>query len=140
MKTVRQIADELGVSKQSVYKRYKGKLYTEVHPYAHTEQGVLYISEQGENLIKQDFLKDTASNGAHTDTVIVDAKYLAHIEAEIEFLRGELTRTREALQAGQALHAGTIRQQLAPGSSGTEKPAEPSKFKGWVSRVFRKEQ
>lgn len=28
MKTIRQIADEIGVSKQAVYKRYKGKLYT----------------------------------------------------------------------------------------------------------------
>ena len=26
MKTIRQIADEIGVSKQTVYKRYKGKL------------------------------------------------------------------------------------------------------------------
>ena len=28
MKTIRQIADEIGVSKQTVYKRYKGKLHT----------------------------------------------------------------------------------------------------------------
>ena len=66
MKTIRQIADEIGVSKQAVYKRYKGKLYTVCAPYAHTEQGTLYIDEQGENLIKQDFLQDNCSNGAHT--------------------------------------------------------------------------
>ena len=68
MKTIRQIADEIGVSKQAVYKRYKGKLHTVCAPYAHTEQGVLYLSEQAETLIKQDFLKDNRSNGAHTDT------------------------------------------------------------------------
>ena len=67
MKTIRQIADEIGVSKQAVYKRYKGKLHTACAPYAHTEQGVLYLSEQAENLIKQDFLKDNRSNEAHTD-------------------------------------------------------------------------
>ena len=60
MKTIRQIADEIGVSKQTVYKRYKGKLYTVCAPYAHTEQGVLYIEEQGETLIKQDFLQRSA--------------------------------------------------------------------------------
>ena len=60
MKTIRQIADEIGVSKQTVYKRYKGKLHTVCAPYAHTEQGVLYIEEQGETLIKQDFLKRSA--------------------------------------------------------------------------------
>ena len=68
MKTIRQIADEIGVSKQAVYKRYKGKLHTVCAPYAHTEQGVLYLSEQAETLIKQDFLKADRSNGAHTDT------------------------------------------------------------------------
>ena len=51
-KTIKQIADEIGVSKQTVYKRYKGKLYTVCAPYAHTEQGVLYLSEQAETLIK----------------------------------------------------------------------------------------
>ena len=64
MKTIRQIADEIGVSKQAVYKRYKGKLHTVCAPYTHTEQGVLYLSEQAETLIKQDFLKDDRSNGA----------------------------------------------------------------------------
>ena len=68
MKTIRQIADEIGVSKQAVYKRYKGKLYTVCAPYAHTEQGVLYLSEQAETLIKQDFLRDGCPNGSHTDT------------------------------------------------------------------------
>ena len=61
MKTIRQIADEIGVSKQAVYKRYKGKLHTVCAPYTHTEQGVLYLSEQAETLIKQDFLKDDRS-------------------------------------------------------------------------------
>ena len=65
-KTIKQIADEIGVSKQTVYKRYKGKLYTVCAPYAHTEQGVLYIEEQGETLIKQDFLQKECSIGAHT--------------------------------------------------------------------------
>ena len=67
MKTIRQIADEIGVSKQAVYKRYKGKLHTVCAPYAHTEQGVLYLSEQAETLIKQDFLKADRSNSWPAD-------------------------------------------------------------------------
>ena len=86
MKTIRQIAAEIGVSKQAVYKRYKGKLQTVCAPYAHTEQGAvsythldvykrqeqgaLYLSEQAETLIKQDFLKADRSNGAHTERPI----------------------------------------------------------------------
>lgn len=68
-KTIKQIADEIGVSKQAVYKRVKGKLHTEVLQFTHTEQGTMYISEQGESIIKQDFLKDNRSNGAHTERI-----------------------------------------------------------------------
>lgn len=69
MKTIAEIAKEIGVSKQAVYKRYKGRLYTEVHTYAHTENGITYIAEQGEALIKRDFLEDGVSNGAHTERI-----------------------------------------------------------------------
>ena len=101
MKTIRQIADEIGVSKQAVYKRYKGKLHTVCAPYAHTEQGVLYLSEQAETLIKQDFLEDNRSNGAHTDTHTErsigavqeqsqEAGVVAVLQATIDTLQGQL--------------------------------------------------
>ena len=69
MKTILQIAKELGVSKQAVYKRFKGKLHTEIFPYVEMKDGTTYISEQGESIIKTDFLKDgDISDGVHTDT------------------------------------------------------------------------
>jgi len=67
MKTIKQIADEIGVSKQAVYKRVKGSLHTVIAPYAHTVDGVVYISEQGENLIIEAFLKNTAYKEAYTE-------------------------------------------------------------------------
>ena len=102
MKTIRQIADEIGVSKQTVYKRYKGKLYTVCAPYAHTEQGVLYLSEQAETLIKQDFLRDGCPNGSHTDTHTErsigavpeqsqEAGVVAILQATIDTLQGQLS-------------------------------------------------
>lgn len=101
MKTIRQIADEIGVSKQTVYKRFKGKLYTVCAPYAHTEQGVLYIEEQGETLIKQDFLREERSIGAHTDTHTEHSigaplehseydKLITVLQATIDTLQGQL--------------------------------------------------
>ena len=147
MKTIRQIADEIGVSKQAVYKRYKGKLYTVCAPYAHTEQGVLYLSEQAETLIKQDFLRDGCPNGSHTDTHTErsigavpeqsqEAGVVAILQATIDTLQGQLSVkdkqieelnarlaevssalvvAQQTAQAAQALHAGTIRQQLTDG-------------------------
>ena len=61
-KTIKQISDEIGVTKQTVYKRFKGKLYAACAPYAHTVDGILYIDEVGEQIIKDDFENTYCSN------------------------------------------------------------------------------
>ena len=165
MKTIRQIADEIGVSKQAVYKRYKGKLHTVCAPYAHTVQGVLYLSEQAETLIKQDFLQNDCSNGAHTELSIgavpeqsQDAGVVAVLQATIDTLQGQLevkdrqieqqaqtiTRLTDALAAAQqtaaaaqALHAGTIQQVLACEDGVEQQGKEPEKKRGWFRKWFR---
>lgn len=166
MKTIRQIADELGVSKQAVYKRFKGKLHTVCAPYAHTEQGVLYLEEQGETIIKQDFLQDKRSIGAHTDTHTErsngavlgqgqDDGLIAVLQATIDTLQGQLevkdrqieqqaqtiTRLSDALvtaqqtaAAAQALHAGTMHQQLLSESAEVDSQVLPKK--NWFARFF----
>lgn len=100
----------------------------------------MYLSEQAETLIKQDFLKDDRSNGAHTDTHTErsigavpeqpqEASVVAVLQATIDTLQGQLEvkdrqieKLTEALvaaqhtaAAAQALHAGTIQQQLLTG-------------------------
>ena len=162
MKTIRQIADEIGVSKQAVYKRYKGKLYTVCAPYAHTEQGVLYLSEQAETLIKQDFLRDGCPNGSHTDTHTErsigavpeqsqEDSVVAVLQATIDTLQGQLEvkdrqieKLTEALvaaqktaAAAQALHAGTIQQQLTAGEL-EPKLEDQSEKKGWLWRLIKR--
>lgn len=168
MKTIRQIADEIGVSKQAVYKRYKGKLHTVCAPYAHMVQGVLYLSEQAETLIKQDFLQNDCSNGAHTECSIgavperlQEAGVVAVLQATIDTLQEQLTvkdrqiekqaqtitRLTDALAAAQqtaaaaqALHAGTIQQQLSTGVDETkqqDRELGTTQKKGWLSKLFR---
>jgi len=163
MKTIRQIADEIGVSKQAVYKRYKGKLYTVCAPYAHTEQGVLYLSEQAETLIKQDFLKDGHSIGAHTERSNgapmerrEDADVVAVLQAAIDTMQGQLAlkdrqieelnaRLAEAnsallaaqqmAAAAQALHAGTMKQQRLIED---QQEQESEQQWSWFRKIFRK--
>ena len=167
MKTIRQIADELGVSKQAVYKRFKGKLHTVCAPYAHTEQGVLYLEEQGETLIKQDFLQDDRSIGAHTDThtersngaVLEQGQQVdlvdlvAVLQATIDTLQGQLevkdrqieqltsalVAVQQTAAAAQALHAGTMHQQLLSGEAGAGQQVqepEPGQKRSWLSRIL----
>lgn len=198
-KTLKEIADEIGVSKQAVYKRFKGKLSTVCAPYAYIEYGVVYIDEQGESIIKQDFEK---TNGAHTEcsngaagkseentakseksteknsqtdvmesahTEQSDGAYTEHIrstpyereqseaiikvlQATIDTLQGQLEiKDRQlerqattienlsaSLAAAQALHAGTIQQQLTEGDERTNDAIQPEKKeKGFLARLFR---
>ena len=170
-KTIKQIADEIGVSKQTVYKRYKGKLYTVCAPYAHTEQGVLYIEEQGETLIKQDFLQKECSIGAHTyahtersNGAVLEqsenAGVVAVLQTTIDMLQGQLAikdkqieelnarlaevssalvAAQQTAQAAQALHAGTIQQQLLSGESGADQQGrepEPGGKRSWFRKFF----
>ena len=169
MKTIRQIADEIGVSKQAVYKRYKGKLHTVCAPYAHTEQGVLYIEEQGETLIKQDFLHTECSIGAHTDThtersngaalehpenvgviavlqttidtlqgqLAIKDKQIEELNARLAEVSSALVAAQQTAQAAQALHAGTIQQQLTSGADLSDGSGNEMKKSGWFSRWFR---
>ena len=166
MKTIRQIADEIGVSKQAVYKRYKGKLHTVCAPYAHTEQGVLYLSEQAETLIKEDFLNDGRSIGAHTEhsngalseqpqeTGVVSVlqatidtlqgqlqvkdtqlgekdRQIAELNARMAELSSALVAAQQTAQAAQALHAGTIQQQLTSGEAEVDQQPQQQKKRKW---------
>ena len=129
----------------------------------------MYLSEQGENLIKQDFLQDDRSVGAHTDThtersngaVLEQGRedgLIAVLQATIDTLQGQLevkdrqieqqaqtiTRLSDALvvaqqtaAAAQALHAGTIQQQLLSGEVGTDQQhSEPELFMKKVLMTF----
>lgn len=152
------------MSKQTVYKRYKGKLHTVCAPYAHTEQGVLYIEEQGETLIKQDFLQNNRSNGAHTERSIgaaqeqpQDSGIVAVLQTTIDTLQGQLAvkdkqieelnarlaevssalvTAQQTAQAAQALHAGTLHQNLTSGEELREVVEDKPPKKRWFSRLF----
>lgn len=62
MKTIRQIANEIGVSKQAVFKKMKCEpLSTSLQGLTTTVDGKLMVSVDGEKLIKQAFFKDEPS-------------------------------------------------------------------------------
>lgn len=199
-KTIKEIADEIGVTKQAVYKRYKGKLSAVCAPYTEIRYGVVYLSEQAENIIKQDFAKSIGANtersngavgqskentvqseklikkssqtdaeesayteqsdGAHTEHIRSDPYVQAPsediikvLQATIDTLQGQLEikdkqierqattieNLSASLAAAQALHAGTIQQQLTEGEkqdADEEQPVQQKKGKGFLSRFF----
>lgn len=167
MKTIRQIADELGVSKQAVFKKIKREpLSTSLQGLTSTVDGRLMVSVDGENLIKSAFLPLAPSTSRQPVDGVVDGAstevdgVISVLQATVDTLQEQLevkdrqleqqaqtiTQLTEALVAAQqtaataqALHAGTIHQQLISSESGTDQQdqaPEPRQKRGWISRLF----
>ena len=98
-KTVKQIADELGVSKQAVHQKRKSKeLSTALQPFTSTVDGVVYISVDGENLIKQAFLKNDRKQVDGKLSSTVDGSFTPSEDSEIVFLRGQVEKLQAELE------------------------------------------
>ncbi|OAV74513.1 hypothetical protein Barb7_01980 [Bacteroidales bacterium Barb7] len=91
MKTIRQIADEIGVSKQAVQKRIaREPLYTCIQPYISTVVDTKYIADIGENLIKEAFNKlEYIQVADNLPTTNQDSVYSV-LKATIDTLQGQL--------------------------------------------------
>ena len=73
MKTIRQIADEIGVSKQAVFKKIKREpLSTSLQGLTETVDGRLMVEVDGEKLIKQAFSEIIPSTTDKQLTGVVD--------------------------------------------------------------------
>ena len=171
MKTVRQIADELGVSKQAVFKKMKREpLSTSLRGLTSTVDGRLMVSVDGETIVKSAFLPQAPSTDHQPVDGAVDGLVdapstevdglISVLQATIDTLQGQLevkdrqieqqaqtiARLSDALVAAQqtaasaqALHAGTIQQQLLSGEAGADQQRtgpEPGQKRGWFGRLF----
>ena len=121
-KTIKEIADELGVDKQKVYRFIKKNHINE----AHHETLQNHINEA---------VFDTVSE------ILIDMlrKELEIKNARLAESNAALVAAQQTAQAAQALHAETIQQQLLTdegGETSTDRQ-EPGK-KGWFHRIFSK--
>ena len=160
MKTIREIADEIGVSKQAVFKKIKREpLSTSLRGLTSTVDGRLTVSVDGEKLIKQAFSAGTPSTNHQPVDGVVDGQVdgiIAVLQATIDTLQGQLevkdrqieqqtqtiTRLSDALVAAQqtaaatqALHAGTMKQLLSGGTDG-QMEKELAQKQNWISKFF----
>lgn len=154
MKTIKQIADEIGVSKQAVRKKITPEIGNQ---FAVTKGNTVYISEQGETLIKSAFFKVTGNQVTSNETVTIDnlvtilQEDIRAKNQQIADLTAELTREREhsretsdklarLTENAQTLHLGTIHQQLLPDTSDVIAEEQPMlekrlSFFGWLKRI-----
>lgn len=93
-KTIRQLADEIGVSKQAIHqKRKKEPLSTFLQPFTSTVDGVIYISIEGESLIKEAFKINTVNetvNEVYTSFDGVFTPSFTVVDSNFETLKEQL--------------------------------------------------
>ena len=156
MKTIRQIADEIGVSKTAVNKQIanlglRSGLRKNGNQFA--------IDEHQEALIKEAFSEKTQTeienqtqtktqteNHEVSDLVCVLQATIDTLQGQLEVKDRQIEKLTEALvaaqqtaAAAQALHAGTIQQQLLTGEAGADQQdQEPEQKRGWFSKLFGK--
>ena len=148
MKTIRQIADEIGVSKTAVSKQIanlglRSGLRKNGNQFA--------IDEHQEALIKQAFSEKSQTeienqtqteNHEVSDLVCVLQATIDTLQGQLEVKDRQIEKLTEALvaaqqtaAAAQALHAGTIQQQLITGEAGVDQQESEQK-KSWFSKIF----
>ena len=152
MKTIRQIADEIGVSKTAVSKQIanlglRSGLRKNGNQFA--------IDEHQEALIKEAFSEKSQTeienqtqteNHEVSDLVCVLQATIDTLQGQLEVKDRQIEKLTEALvaaqqtaAAAQALHAGTIQQQLLTGEAGADQQGqEPEQKRGWFSKLFGK--
>ena len=145
MKTIRQIADEIGVSKTAVNKQIanlglRSGLRKNGNQFA--------IDEHQEALIKEAFSEKSQTeienqtqteNHEVSDLVCVLQATIDTLQGQLEVKDRQIEKLTEALvaaqqtaAAAQALHAGTIQQQLLTGEAGADQQGqEPEQKRGW---------
>ena len=154
MKTIRQIADEIGVSKTAVSKQIanlglRSGLRKNGNQFA--------IDERQETLIKQAFLeksqteienqtqtKSQTENHEVSDLVCVLQATIDTLQGQLEVKDRQIEKLTEALiaaqqtaAAAQALHAGTIQQQLVTRDARADQQEQGSKLsKRWWRRIL----
>ena len=153
-KTIRQIADEIGVSKTAVSKQIanlglRSGLRKNGNQFA--------IDEHQEALIKQAFseksqteienqtqTKTQTENHEVSDLVCVLQATIDTLQGQLEVKDRQIEKLTEALiaaqqtaAAAQALHAGTIQQQLVTGDARADQQEQGSKLsKRWWRRIL----
>ena len=155
--TIKQLADELAVSKSTIGRAivqlgFQDQLCKIGNKYMLSETQILQIKLQ---LSKDEEEKSLQANQEMQNVILQEQlsilnKQLAIKDHQIQILQeqiGQLTVTMEsmatALNAAQALHAGTIQKQLTEHSDSMEQmpdQEQPKQKKGIFSRLFGRKE
>ena len=119
LKSIKQMAEELGIPKQRVYRYIRANRISE----AHQSASVMYYDDAAQAQILQHFEKNERISDAHqstSDDAVLDV-LRSELEAknqQIADLTAALANVTATLKAAQLLHAGTMNHLEAGSKKG----------------------
>lgn len=88
LKTIRELADELGVSKQAIWQKIKRDTSIDLRQFTSTKGNTVYVDVDGQKAIKSMFSKDSSTRDRQQKDDIDDNKKVDVDEQdEVKFLR-----------------------------------------------------
>ena len=98
MKTIKQIADDLGVTKQAIYKKIKLEpLLTSLQEFTTTKGNTVYISVDGEYLIKSAFSQNKPTTLITNLVDGIAGKFIVSLQEQVAALTEQNRDLREQL-------------------------------------------
>lgn len=98
MKTLSQIAKDLGVSRQAVYKKLDNIPSINSFELTSKINGVLHVNEQGETLIKSAFKNRRKGNSFVNEDVKSDSKQTDNFTIIIDNLNNQVENSKEQIK------------------------------------------
>lgn len=88
LKTIRELADELGVSKQAIWQKIKRDTSIDLRQFTSKKGNTVYVSVDGQKTIRSMFSNDSSTQERqHKDDVDVNGKSGVDEQDEVKFLR-----------------------------------------------------
>lgn len=88
LKTIRELADELGVSKQAIWQKIKRDTSIDLRQFTSTKGNTVYVNVDGQKTIKSMFTNDSSTKERqHKDDIDDNEKDDVDAQDEVKFLR-----------------------------------------------------
>ena len=88
LKTIRELADDLGVSKQAIWQKIKRDASFDLRQFTSTKGNTVYVNVDGQKIIKSMFRNDSSTKERqHKDDVDDNKKDAVDGQDEVKFLR-----------------------------------------------------
>ena len=150
LKTIRELADELGVSKQAIWQKIKRDTSVDLRQFTSTKGNTVYVNVDGQKTIKSMFSNDSSTKDRQYENRIDDnkkdsvddqdeVKFLRNLVSEIQSEKKELHKLLDQQQQ-LALQDKKLLEEYKEEIKGLKSPEGPLSDENEVDLINDREQ